>query len=270
MTEPVAPPCAASIRRGPVPCRGPASTRFSYTVRRPFRLRSLASGARSLQSLRSAPHPSYRHEPVENCCPHGVQQVRARARSALDPPLVHRSGGPGLQLGPVGAGGPGRHPQPHRRGGPTAGGGRGPGRDRLRPGPAPVRRRRGSRWGSSRAGSTPPGPWSRVNEPLSPDPEWIASSEDVVTLAMQCATHWDGLAHASYGAGPEGGRLYNGFPASVGHRGRGRQAGDPPDPVAGVPGAAARRGPGQGPARSSSPATRSPRRTSTPPARSAG
>ena len=53
-----------------------------------------------------------------------------------------------------------------------------------------------------------------VNEPLSPDPEWIASSEDVVTLAMQCATHWDGLAHVSYGAGPEGGRLYNGFPAS--------------------------------------------------------
>ncbi len=53
-----------------------------------------------------------------------------------------------------------------------------------------------------------------VNEPLSPDPEWIASSEDTVTLAMQCATHWDGLAHVSYGAGPEGGRLYNGFPAS--------------------------------------------------------
>jgi kynurenine formamidase len=54
-----------------------------------------------------------------------------------------------------------------------------------------------------------------VNEPLSADPEWIASSEDVVTLATQCATHWDGLAHVSYGAGPEGGRLYNGFPASA-------------------------------------------------------
>ena len=53
-----------------------------------------------------------------------------------------------------------------------------------------------------------------VNEPLSPDPEWIASSEDTVNLAMQCATHWDGLAHVSYGAGPEGGKLYNGFPAS--------------------------------------------------------
>ena len=54
-----------------------------------------------------------------------------------------------------------------------------------------------------------------VNNPLSPDPEWIASSEDVVTFAMQCATHWDGLAHVSYGAGPDGGKLYNGYPASA-------------------------------------------------------
>jgi kynurenine formamidase len=53
-----------------------------------------------------------------------------------------------------------------------------------------------------------------VNNPLSPDPEWIASSEDVVTFAMQCATHWDGLAHVSYGAGPDGGKLYNGYPAT--------------------------------------------------------
>ena len=53
-----------------------------------------------------------------------------------------------------------------------------------------------------------------VNEPLSRDPEWIATSEDAVALALQCATHWDGLAHASYGAGPAGGRLYNDFPAS--------------------------------------------------------
>ena len=35
-----------------------------------------------------------------------------------------------------------------------------------------------------------------------------------MTIAMQCATHWDGLAHASYGAGPDGRTLYNGFPAS--------------------------------------------------------
>jgi len=55
----------------------------------------------------------------------------------------------------------------------------------------------------------------QINEPLSPDPEWVCSSEDVVTLALQCATHWDGLAHVSYG-----GHLYNGFPAdSVGAEG---------------------------------------------------
>jgi kynurenine formamidase len=53
-----------------------------------------------------------------------------------------------------------------------------------------------------------------VNSPLTDDPHWIASSEDVVTFALQCATHWDGLAHVSYGAGTEGARLYNGFAAS--------------------------------------------------------
>jgi kynurenine formamidase len=53
-----------------------------------------------------------------------------------------------------------------------------------------------------------------VNAPQSDDPDWIAFSEDVVTFAIQCATHWDGLAHASYGRGPQGGTLYNGYPAS--------------------------------------------------------
>lgn len=54
-----------------------------------------------------------------------------------------------------------------------------------------------------------------INNPLSGDPSWIASSEDLVTMALQCATHWDGLAHVSYGAGPEGAVLYNGFSAST-------------------------------------------------------
>jgi kynurenine formamidase len=49
----------------------------------------------------------------------------------------------------------------------------------------------------------------QVNEPLSPDPDWVCSSEDVVTLALQCATHWDALAHCSYG-----GVIYNGYPAT--------------------------------------------------------
>src|SRR5580698_10907820 len=49
----------------------------------------------------------------------------------------------------------------------------------------------------------------QVNLPLSPDPDWICASEDVLTLATQCATHWDALAHVSYG-----GVIYNGYPAS--------------------------------------------------------
>jgi kynurenine formamidase len=49
----------------------------------------------------------------------------------------------------------------------------------------------------------------QINEALSADPDWVCSSEDVVTLALQCATHWDALAHVSYG-----GHLYNGYPAS--------------------------------------------------------
>ena len=57
----------------------------------------------------------------------------------------------------------------------------------------------------------------QVNEPLGPDPDWICSSEDVVTLALQCATHWDALAHCSYG-----GVIYNGYPAtSVSEEGAG-------------------------------------------------
>jgi kynurenine formamidase len=58
----------------------------------------------------------------------------------------------------------------------------------------------------------------QVNEPLTPDPDWGCTSEDVVTMALQCATHWDALAHVSYG-----GVLYNGYPAvSVDAGGAGR------------------------------------------------
>jgi kynurenine formamidase len=49
----------------------------------------------------------------------------------------------------------------------------------------------------------------QVNEALSPDPEWIRTSEDLLTMATQSATHWDSLAHASYAD-----VIYNGFPAT--------------------------------------------------------
>ena len=48
-----------------------------------------------------------------------------------------------------------------------------------------------------------------INEPFLGDPAMFCSSDDVVTMALQCATHWDSLAHVSYDN-----RLYNGFPAS--------------------------------------------------------
>ncbi len=51
-----------------------------------------------------------------------------------------------------------------------------------------------------------------VNDPLSDDPEWIASSEDKVELSMQCATHRGRRGSCE----PiTGGRMYNGHAASL-------------------------------------------------------
>ena len=47
---------------------------------------------------------------------------------------------------------------------------------------------------------------SYIDVPLADDPEWICANEDVVVMALQCATHWDALAHVSHGR-----RIYNGF-----------------------------------------------------------
>jgi kynurenine formamidase len=46
-----------------------------------------------------------------------------------------------------------------------------------------------------------------INSPYV-DPEGFRTSDDVLVMATQAATHWDALAHASYG-----GTIYNGFPA---------------------------------------------------------
>jgi len=51
----------------------------------------------------------------------------------------------------------------------------------------------------------------QVNRPVNAEePDWVCFSEDVLALATQCATHWDALAHSSYG-----GVIYNGYPAST-------------------------------------------------------
>ena len=47
---------------------------------------------------------------------------------------------------------------------------------------------------------------SYIDVPLADDPEWICANEDVVVMPLQCATHWDALAHVSHGR-----KIYNGF-----------------------------------------------------------
>lgn len=48
-----------------------------------------------------------------------------------------------------------------------------------------------------------------INTPYLGDPANFCTSDDVVTMGLQASTHWDGLAHASYG-----GQLWNGVPAT--------------------------------------------------------
>jgi kynurenine formamidase len=46
-----------------------------------------------------------------------------------------------------------------------------------------------------------------INAPLTGDPSEFCTSDDVVVMGLQAATHWDSLAHVTYD-----GRLYNGHP----------------------------------------------------------
>jgi kynurenine formamidase len=48
-----------------------------------------------------------------------------------------------------------------------------------------------------------------VNMAFTGDPDDFATSDDAVSMGLQAATHWDALAHVSYG-----GSLYNGFAAT--------------------------------------------------------
>ena len=49
---------------------------------------------------------------------------------------------------------------------------------------------------------------SQINHPVTGDPSVFCSSDDLIVMGLQAATHWDGLAHVSYE-----GKLYNGYPA---------------------------------------------------------
>jgi kynurenine formamidase len=48
-----------------------------------------------------------------------------------------------------------------------------------------------------------------INTAYTGDPDDFCTSDDIVTMGLQAGTHWDALAHVSYG-----GMLYNGFPAT--------------------------------------------------------
>lgn len=51
---------------------------------------------------------------------------------------------------------------------------------------------------------------AQVNTPFTGDPADFCTSDDLVVMGLQCATHWDGLGHVSYE-----GKIYNGYPAAT-------------------------------------------------------
>src|SRR5215211_7109599 len=50
---------------------------------------------------------------------------------------------------------------------------------------------------------------AQINNPIL-DSDQVRTSDDLVVMGLQCATHWDGLAHVSYG-----GHIWNGYPADT-------------------------------------------------------
>ena len=50
----------------------------------------------------------------------------------------------------------------------------------------------------------------QVNAPMSDEPGGQCWSDDAISMGVQACTHWDGLAHASYG-----GHIWNGYPADT-------------------------------------------------------
>jgi kynurenine formamidase len=50
---------------------------------------------------------------------------------------------------------------------------------------------------------------AQLNSPIL-DPDQARTNDDLVVMGLQCATHWDGLAHVSYG-----GHIWNGYPADT-------------------------------------------------------
>lgn len=67
----------------------------------------------------------------------------------------------------------------------------------------------GPQTGSLPGRDNPSRTMSMINTSLTGDPDDFCTSDDAVSMGVQAATHWDALAHVSYG-----GKLYNGFESS--------------------------------------------------------
>ena len=67
----------------------------------------------------------------------------------------------------------------------------------------------GPQTGGIRGRENPKRTMVAIHQRLSRDPDGVRFSDDVVTMGLQAATHWDSLAHVTYGE-----RMYNGHPVS--------------------------------------------------------
>jgi kynurenine formamidase len=67
----------------------------------------------------------------------------------------------------------------------------------------------GPQTGGIRGRENPKRTMIAVGQRLSRDPDGVRFNDDVVTMGLQAATHWDSLAHVTYS-----GRMYNGHPVS--------------------------------------------------------
>ena len=246
-------PCAGSTP----PSRAPRGSRKSLPDVRP----SLNLVSLSLHCI---------GRPRENCCPDRLQQVRARARTTVDPPLLHRDGRAGQQLGPLGSRRPARYPQPDRRGRPAARGGVGRSTGPPSPSASPCRRPRASRWDSSEGRVNPTHTMVTVNHPQSRPRGGSPSARTWCPSRCSAPPTGTGWPTRPTGRHPTAAACTTGIPASSITEEGASRLGHPADPHPGDPGRAARRGPGQGPRAPGARLRHHARMTSMPPSRSPG
>ena len=74
----------------------------------------------------------------------------------------------------------------------------------------PLQQKGGLQLGSMPGRVNPLRTMIQLNTPVIGDPTLFCTSDDVVTMGLQAATHWDGLCHASWN-----GKIYGGRDAST-------------------------------------------------------